>query len=159
MTGAPQAAGCGGCTLCCKVMVIPDLTPEPKPANEWCRHCDIGRGCSIYADRPQTCRDYACVWLASQGTAQEMPPDLRPDRCRVVINGLTDRPGLALMVDPGRPDAWKAPRVAGLVDKVRRGGLPVIVVVGERRTLLPGNPAPAGEAPAWVMGADCEGAK
>jgi hypothetical protein len=81
---------CGGCTLCCK---LPRIAEVEKPRDVWCRHCDIGRGCKIYATRPKVCRDFECWWL----THEEMPEDLRPDRvgCYAVEGEV-----LKIMMDP-----------------------------------------------------------
>jgi hypothetical protein len=29
----------------------------------WCQHCEIGVGCKIYEDRPETCKNFICGWL------------------------------------------------------------------------------------------------
>src|ERR1700732_671054 len=51
---------CGPCNLCCKTMGVVELS---KPANQWCDLCVKGKGCTIYDHRPQSCVDFACVWL------------------------------------------------------------------------------------------------
>lgn len=79
-----SAKGCGTCTLCCTVMRV-DMQP-PKEAHETCTHCSRG-GCSIYADRPDACRGFQCLWLASQQVARfALPAAMRPDRCGVAID-------------------------------------------------------------------------
>jgi len=95
---------CGSCTLCCKLLDIPVLK---KPQGKWCAHCDIGKGCSIYETRPAPCHDFACVWLESQGQKNPLPPDLRPDRCKVVLTFTPDRKDVLGFCDPASPDAWK----------------------------------------------------
>ena len=40
-----------GCTACCKILKIRELN---KPANTWCKHCNIGVGCGIYDSRPES---------------------------------------------------------------------------------------------------------
>lgn len=67
---------CGGCTACCKTHGIEELR---KPPGRWCRHCNIGRGCSIYKDRPKSCRVYACSWLQGVGRDED-----RPDKINIV---------------------------------------------------------------------------
>jgi hypothetical protein len=59
---SPTAPGksCGGCTLCCKVLSIKELA---KPQGAWCPKCSVGRGCSIYAQRPEECRAFTCGYL------------------------------------------------------------------------------------------------
>ena len=48
-----MAQQCGECNECCRVLEIKEV--ESKP-NEMCQHCD--KGCKIYKDRPQGCRDF-----------------------------------------------------------------------------------------------------
>jgi hypothetical protein len=114
---------CGSCTQCCKAFAVRELA---KPANRWCRHCAIGKGCAVYADRPLTCRQFACGWLLNP-----LPDELRPDRSKVVMFEPATMPGvLAMHVDPGRPDAWRQGGVARIVKEyVGRGG-EVRVIVG-----------------------------
>ena len=69
---------CGSCTICCKVPAIPEFD---KPCHRWCTHCEPGRGCSIYAERPQRCRDFLCLWM--QWPA--LDDKLRPDRSGVLL--------------------------------------------------------------------------
>jgi hypothetical protein len=70
---------CGGCTLCCKMVRVEEIE---KPAGEWCSHCSLGKGCQIYDTRPTECKTWDCLWL--QG-AFGNHPDLRPDKCKVVV--------------------------------------------------------------------------
>ena len=69
---------CGGCTACCKTHAVWDIA---KPEREWCRHCDIGRGCLIYDTRPNQCVDFACQWLIGFGEDSD-----RPDKSKVVLD-------------------------------------------------------------------------
>jgi hypothetical protein len=79
---------CGTCTLCCTVMGV-DMAPHPephKPIYTPCRHL-CKKGCGIYDIRPTTCRDWQCLWLFTQtlDTTLNLPKELRPDRCGVVL--------------------------------------------------------------------------
>lgn len=78
-----DAAGCGGCTACCEVMGVHSLD---KPQFQPCRHQlyrigepPAGRpgGCGIYADRPEECSTYKCLWRAG---CMKPLPQTRPDR-------------------------------------------------------------------------------
>ena len=42
---------------------------------------DTKRGCLIYSDRPQPCRDFTCLWR----DGSLLPDDLRPDLTRVIL--------------------------------------------------------------------------
>lgn len=68
---------CGGCIECCTALPIVELN---KPIRVRCNHV-CGNGCTVYADRPQSCRIYMCMWLQMP----EVGPELRPDRCGVIF--------------------------------------------------------------------------
>ncbi len=96
---------CGRCTACC---VHLDITESPgwprptKPAHVPCSDLmQIGKrtGCQVYANRPQVCSYFRCVWLADN----RLPDYLRPDRSGLLIfpsNGMVllqeTRPGAVL---------------------------------------------------------------
>src|SRR5262245_40783104 len=112
---------CGGCTLCCKLMGIPEL--EKKPG-KWCTHCAVGQGCKIYADRPESCRVFDCMYrLGPPGTDIK----LRPDKCKVVIAPTTNPMIISAHVDPGYPDAWKKEPVHSLLKRFAASGLMVVI--------------------------------
>jgi hypothetical protein len=95
---------CGTCTECCKMLSIEELQ---KPGGVYCSHCTIGGGCNIYPDRPTPCRTFLCSWLYSP----LMGPNLKPEKCHVVMVELTDSRLLMAECDPDLPDAWRAPAV------------------------------------------------
>jgi hypothetical protein len=99
-----MAGDCGTCTLCCKVLGIKEFD---KPINQWCKHTHPGKGCKIYETRPQSCHDYACVWLQSQEAPNALPPEMRPDKCKVVMTFPVDQEVITCHVDPGFPAAWQ----------------------------------------------------
>jgi hypothetical protein len=77
---------CGSCTLCCKLIPVEELA---KPAGHRCQHVRTGKGCSIYARRPWSCREWSCLWL--KGTEDDEPlPLRRPDRVHYVIDEVPD---------------------------------------------------------------------
>lgn len=92
--------GCEDCTLCCKVLGVEELD---KPAGRWCRHCDVGKGCTIYEQRPQECRDFRCLFLA----VETFPEEWRPNRAHFVLTTDADARRVLLRVDPDRPNAWR----------------------------------------------------
>jgi hypothetical protein len=103
---------CGGCTLCCKLVPVRELG---KPAGQRCQHQRHGKGCSIYARRPISCRTWSCRWLVEDDTAELS----RPDRSRYAIDIMPDFvtlqnnetgeethvPVVQVWVDPFFPDA------------------------------------------------------
>lgn len=68
---------CGTCSACCTVLGIVALGKGP---NTPCAH-QVGKGCSIYAQRPDECRTYTCGWLAGAFEGRD-----RPDRLGVVFD-------------------------------------------------------------------------
>jgi hypothetical protein len=89
---------CGECTLCCLVTRVPELD---KPENTMCTLCDAG--CTIYNDRPQSCRAFDCAWL--KGALAE---DQRPDKTHVVIETLPDESVVLALIEPGYEDVLPA---------------------------------------------------
>jgi hypothetical protein len=71
---------CGACTVCCTVLAEVELK---KPMRCACDHVERG-GCGIYANRPQGCRDFHCLWLRGALPAGE---EFRPDRLGVLFDG------------------------------------------------------------------------
>jgi hypothetical protein len=109
---------CGGCTACCSTLGVRELALRPFHA---CLHiCETG--CSIYPDRPTSCREWSCMWLLTP----DLPDAMRPDRCGVVINPDPEMikldgkelPAYELYMLPERADAMKNQEVQRLVEKI-----------------------------------------
>ena len=118
---------CGTCTACCRVFDIPELK---KPAGTWCQHCAIGKGCKVYDDRPQMCREFECLWLMSQkrpDPREHMKPGMRPDKCKVVFSPSTDPSIMAGTVMPGANDPMKHQGVRNAVENLVRNGARVVM--------------------------------
>lgn len=96
------AAGrtCGTCTLCCKVFEVPVLS---KPAGQWCRHCQTGRGCGIHETRPEHCRAFHCLWISQDF----LGPEWKPEIAKFVLTMDPVNRFLLAQMDPGQPGAWK----------------------------------------------------
>lgn len=69
---------CGGCTACCKTH---EVTEIQKPIGQWCPDCAIGKKCRVYANRPDSCKDFVCQWL--KGYSEEHQ---RPDKSKIVVD-------------------------------------------------------------------------
>lgn len=119
---------CDSCSLCCKVMKISELE---KPAHQWCAHCEIAAGCQISDSRPQSCRDYECLWLKSQALDRPMPAALRPDKSRVVMGTVNQGEEVVLYLSPDRPEAWKNSSIKKLIGDFQNRGIPVSLSFGE----------------------------
>jgi hypothetical protein len=90
---------CGTCTLCCKLMKVPELD---KPQGSWCTHCAPRKGCTIYEKRPKSCRDFFCGYLTSPGVGEAWKP-LQSRMILMKVDG-----GIAAVVDRDRKDTWRA---------------------------------------------------
>ncbi len=127
-----MSRACGACTLCCKVMGIKALD---KPRDVWCSHASRG-GCSIYADRPEECRTFSCLWLLEEN----LGPEWKPDKSKLVLTVNQAGRRNMVYVDVGSPDAWRrAPYHQRLMAMMQAGlsrGWLTFIVVGERTGLL-----------------------
>jgi len=103
---------CGECSLCCKLLPIKKGEGDngfAKPANEWCKHCEVGKGCKIYADRPTACRGFTCMWLCRG----DVPEYWYPLKSKMVlvwvpfIRKTQPQNALEIHVDPGFPNRWR----------------------------------------------------
>jgi uncharacterized protein len=119
---------CGNCTLCCKLLGVQELD---KPPNKWCVLCDIGEGCSIYPDRPRTCRDFECGYLLSN-----LPINFRPDKLHMVITGETADGSVLIHVDPHYPNAVNTANGQRILNMIHNSGKSAILVIGDKRKLL-----------------------
>ncbi|MSP21103.1 MAG: hypothetical protein EXQ93_06245 [Alphaproteobacteria bacterium] len=124
---AIEGRSCGTCTLCCKLLHVPELD---KPMGTWCTHCKQSSGCTIHEARPQACRDFFCGYLQSVALTE----DWYPAKSRIVVTG--EPSGIVLYVDPGQPEAW---RTAPFYERIKAwavDGLPrdrqVTVRIGRR---------------------------
>jgi hypothetical protein len=129
--GPPRA--CGTCTLCCKVMGIHELE---KPLGQWCPHCKPGRGCGVYDARPGSCRTFTCGWLADPN----MPDEMRPDRCKVVLYFTPNGERMVAQCDPSQPLAWRREPIYGALKRWAPAawaqGKMITVLAGDRMWVL-----------------------
>jgi hypothetical protein len=133
---------CGTCTMCCKVFRIPVLN---KQEGKWCQHCAIGKGCGIYEDRPQQCRDFMCLWLQDQ----TLLPDWKPEVSKIVLSVFPATGFVYAQVDPGTPFAWQREpylsRLIKLSEQLLRNRRHLLVFVHSNATLImPTGPVPIG---------------
>jgi hypothetical protein len=124
-----MAHHCGDCNMCCKLLDVVELS---KPANQWCVHCEIGKGCRIYDMRPVPCRDFECLWLESQREMRPLPAELRPDRCKMMLTFAQNRRDVLGYCDPAAPDDWKRPSVLRLLHVLASQGVRVMFGTGRR---------------------------
>jgi hypothetical protein len=105
--------------MCCKLPAAPP--PLDKPAGIWCQHCDKGKGCRIYAARPQGCQDFYCLWKVMP----DFPEALRPDRCKVIWTMTED--GRTAIATTEYPKALKAKAQERLARQFARAGVSVVL--------------------------------
>ena len=115
-------APCGGCVACCKVIGVDKLEKEPWA---WCPHCELGKGCSVYENRPLECIEFACGYKIFQGT----PVDWRPDKLKVLWYLVPDHDtGKASMrLDELANGALDKPRLLHLARFARDHGLHLLI--------------------------------
>lgn len=152
---ADNPESCNECSLCCKLLQIAPEGPsvaapqgyEGKGWNTWCPSCKPGAlpgGCQRYESRPIACRQFKCVWLASQ---QFSPPyaleaKLKPNINHVVlVQSQEDENVLFAFVDPAYPTVWgNEPTRSHLIRCSNRGGTVVICVNSDRYIMTRGRP-------------------
>lgn len=134
LTPTPDAIprnDCGSCTYCCTVMKVKELN---KGANTPCTHCIEGSGCTIYNERPESCRIYECLWFRSQSFDKPLPPGIRPDRCNVVIGTVNNGNEVILYVEPAHQNAWREPAFSDALGLFCSRGIPVYVSCNDQIT-------------------------
>jgi hypothetical protein len=110
-SGSPSASReCGDCTLCCKLLGVKKIS---KPQGQWCQHCQIGKGCKIYAQRPKECEDFTCLWWAGL-----IPEELKPNKVHAVFT-LT---GETITVDAEYANVFEQGPVKRYIDKLLKNG-------------------------------------
>lgn len=124
---------CGPCTACCTAMGVPELSKAPgTTCSSVC-----ATGCGVYKTRPQSCRDFQCVWL--QGALED---EHRPDKTGVVLvpagpnSKFEEKTGVQLLTAfeswPGAFERDPAKRLLGhLATK-----LAIVMVKGPSRTVI-----------------------
>jgi hypothetical protein len=128
----PTAPGksCGGCTACCHTVPVKEIGVE---AFHRCPHMlappDLKVGCSIYSERPRSCRLWSCGWLIG-----DLPDKYRPDRLGIVMDPLPDLCRIAgeevtaaqFWLMPGHEDDWQKDDVKQLILQIVDRGMVVL---------------------------------
>ena len=101
--------------MCCKILEIEYFK---KPAGRLCVHCEPGKGCGIYHERPTVCREYECLWL----TERELSVNLKPEKVGALLMEDPDSDQYQVVCDPARPMAWRHPLMfKHLISKAKEG--------------------------------------
>ena len=121
---------CGDCSLCCKVLGIPELD---KPKDSWCPNFAAGIGCRVYEDRPPSCHNFSCRWLNDTS----LGPEWKPSVCKMVLDS---RPRmLTVHVDPAVSRPWRAEPYYSVLKRLSAQGLTrnvIVLVIEKRRSLV-----------------------
>lgn len=115
---------CGSCSLCCKLLYVPELN---KPIDTWCPNCRPGhRGCTVYSSRPSHCERFTCLWL--DGRVDE---HWFPARCKMMLTQRKEKQ-LIVTVDPNFPNAWRQEPYYSTLRAITNRGIFVGVRIGRR---------------------------
>lgn len=101
---------CANCTLCCKVLAIPELR---KPRGQVCEYCAWTKGCTVYAKRPGGCRDFDCSYLLSPALGEEW----KPTTAHMVLGYRAQEDIILIFTDPDYPGMWRTEPYATRVKK------------------------------------------
>lgn len=135
------ARECGPCSLCCKVM---EIEPLQKPRGRWCPHAKKKAGCAIYAERPDVCGEFECLWIQGIG-----PDHVRPDKIHAVLTVATDKQSLVIHEDPGW-SGYASVALRPFISHLLAKGTKVLIACGDSRRLLAGGDGIAGVTDATV---------
>ena len=128
-----MANECGTCTLCCKLIGVEELNKYP---GKWCKHCTPGKGCNIYTDRPQSCRNFECGYISAGNLPSNLSVNYRPDHCHFIITGESKELDATIIhVDPNYPNAMKSHEGKHILQSLANIKHSVIIVTGSKRTL------------------------
>jgi hypothetical protein len=134
---------CGACSLCCKIMAVPDFEGKPDQ-HKWCKYAKPGyNACTIYQQRPQECRAFNCMWLISD----QIPDYWYPKLSKIVINPkleLGSGAYVAFVVDPACPGRWREEPWFSDIKKMASAGLEgrggqkwtTVVLIGDQRVVI-----------------------
>lgn len=120
---------CGECTMCCKLMGVPERKKAPA---KWCEDCAQGQGCTIYDTRPPSCRNFQCFWLMDEN----FPDEFRPDRIGALASFNDTPDSVVLHVDAARPKAVRSREVKALIAALQNAYAKVFIVQGKESALL-----------------------
>lgn len=118
---------CNQCQACCTVMAVKEID---KPLGEPCKHlCE--KGCSIYEDRPEPCREFNCCWRMGLGETNE-----RPDLIGIVFDVTSPNPVTpqGLVAREVWPGAFKEQQL--MLQRLVSQGHLIFLIKGDRRTAM-----------------------
>lgn len=123
---------CGDCDACCTVKQVAEIV---KPEGVRCPNQKVEGGCAIYAKRPQSCRDYNCLWrvgLLDTADRAEDENGGRPDRLGIVFDTNDDSTMIVAR------EVWEGAidQHMPLLHELAAKGHVLYLVTGERRRMI-----------------------
>ncbi len=74
---------CGTCTKCCEGHLGGAVRNIPFYKGNPCHFVTIGKGCTIYAQRPENpCVSYSCLWVKNE----DLPEWIKPNEVNAIIS-------------------------------------------------------------------------
>lgn len=126
---------CGDCTFCCTVMKVVEIE---KPEGEKCQYC-TSDGCLIYNKRPQSCKDFHCLWQFKKLFKDSKKNKRRPDKLGALILPKKEINGYspALKFNALDRKTFEKNDIKELAENFRKEGFNVaLIVAGERNNIL-----------------------
>jgi len=109
---------CEECTLCCELLPIKEINKQPSVL---CSDCTLSKGCNIYNNRPEECKNFNCLYIEDN----EMPDFLRPDKCNVIFEKITTKIFIAIN-HYNEPFAYERENVIDYIKSLNEKGISVI---------------------------------
>ena len=107
-----------------------------KPEGVWCKHCNLGKGCSIYSSKPTECSIFHCGYLTNPHLGEEW----KPSHSKIVLCVELDGNRITAYVDRQRPDAWKREPYYSTLKQWEENAVPyrgqVMACVGSRMYMI-----------------------
>lgn len=95
-----EGRSCADCTLCCKLLGVDAIA---KPRHVLCEHCDAGKGCRIYAARPDECAVFNCSYLLNE----KLGAHWKPVASGIVVTFEPASNRTMIYVDEAHTHAWR----------------------------------------------------
>lgn len=124
---------CGDCRACCTIMAVEEI---PKPNYQRCQHVGMF-GCTIYAERPDSCQNFQCLWLQGVIDADSHVELLRPDKLKVMFDYQPDTKfGEVFKAYDVEPGATDRPAARTIIETLAADHL--VVIMGPKKRQLVG---------------------
>ena len=116
---------CDGCTLCCKLLNVHWMD---SPAGQWCKHCDIGKGCKVFTVAPDKCKEFECSYIQME----KVSIGLRPDKCKVIFEKIADDMFLGTL----DPNSNLKSIVKRQIESFVNEGYSVVILSGKNKPMI-----------------------